>query len=258
MIQKDVGFVIRRHNFRETSLIATIYTSRFGKISGIFKGFYTSKKEFSSHLDIFSLNEFIFYPKKSEIWLVSHADLISDYQYLRNNISKARAAGILFNLIDKTMQVWDENKYVFDLIKNCLDLIEEERELKIFYIFLIKFLTFSGFQPEFSRCIGCNNKLSRNIAFSVSKGGLICEDCFNNARDAKIISKQTSRVLSYIQETDFSLVSRVKPTPECEKQIFYILKEFLAYHFEFNELADPKVFRHIMMSFNKTDKIGYQ
>ncbi len=249
MIQKDLGFVIRRHNFRETSLIATIYTSKFGKITGIFKGFYTNKKEFSSHLDIFSLNEFIFYPKKSEIWLVSHADLISDYEFLRKDISKARVAGILFNLIDKTMQLWDKNEYVFNLTRSCLDLIKEERELKIFYIFLIKFLTFSGFKPEFSRCIGCNNKLSGNIAFSVSKGGLICENCFSTAHDAKTISKQTSCTLSYIQDTDFSLVPRIKPAPQCEKQIFYILKEFLAYHFEFNELADPKIFRHIMMSF---------
>ncbi|MCK4520024.1 MAG: DNA repair protein RecO, partial [Candidatus Omnitrophica bacterium] len=99
MIQKDLGFVLRRYNFRETSLITTLYTYRFGKIRGIFKGFYTSKKEFSSPLDVFSLNEFVFYPKKSEIWLISHVDLVSDFPYLREDMAKAKTSALLFNLL---------------------------------------------------------------------------------------------------------------------------------------------------------------
>ncbi|MFH1504752.1 MAG: DNA repair protein RecO [Candidatus Omnitrophota bacterium] len=135
MIKKDLGFVLKRYNFRETSLISTLYTYRFGKIRGIFKGFYTSKKEFSSGLDIFSLNEFVFYPKKSEIWLVSHADLISDYSFLRENLSKAKIAGRFFNLVDKTTELWDSNLEIFTLVNSCLGLLKDEKDFKIFYIF---------------------------------------------------------------------------------------------------------------------------
>ncbi len=238
MIEKDLGFILKRYNFRETSLITTLYTSRFGKIRGIFKGFYTPKKEFSSSLDIFSLNELIFYPKKSEIWLISHADLISDYPYLREDIAKAKVGALVFNLLDKTIPLWDSNQYIFKLVNSCLDFLKEEDESKILYIFLIKFLTFSGFKPELNHCLSCESLLDSEFSFSVARGGLICKRCVQKIGDAKRISKQASRSLHYIQKTDFPLVCRLKVAKSCQEEIAYILGRFLAYHFEFYDLAN--------------------
>ncbi len=242
MIEKDLGFVLKRYNFRETSLITTLYTSRFGKIRGIFKGFYTPKKEFSSPLDIFTLNEFVFYPKKSEIWLISHADLVSDFAYLREDLLKAKAGALLFNLLDETMPLWDGNMQIFNLINDCLNSLGREREFKILYVFLIKFLSLAGFKPEFNHCLKCQKALDDEFSFSVAKGGLICKVCTHQVSDAKKISKQACRSLLYIQMADFPLTSRLKVTKSCEEEIFYILGRFLAYHFDFNDLINSDFF----------------
>ncbi len=242
MIEKDVGFVLKRYNFRETSLITTLYTSRFGKIRGIFKGFYSSKKEFSSSLDIFTLNEFIFYPKKSEIWLISQADLVSDFSCLSKDLSKAKAGALLFNLLDKTMPLWDQNIQIFNLTKDCLDSLSQEQAFKILYVFLIKFLSLAGFKPEFNHCLKCQRTLDDEFSFSVAKGGLICKVCRPSIADAKRITKQACRSLLYIQKSDFSLISRLKVTRACEEEIFYILGRFLAYHFDFNDLINSDFF----------------
>ena len=242
MIEKDLGFVLKRYNFRETSLITTLYTSCFGKIRGIFKGFYTPKKEFSSPLDIFTLNEFVFYPKRNEIWLISHADLVSDFSYLREDLSKAKVGALLFNLLDKTMPLWDQNKQIFNLINDCLNSLRQESEAKILYVFLIKFLSLAGFKPEFNHCLKCQKVLDDEFSFSVAKGGLICKVCAHQASDAKNISKQACRSLLYIQGADFSLTSRLKTTRACEEEIFYILGRFLAYHFDFNDLINSDFF----------------
>ncbi len=236
MIKKDLGFVVRRYNFRETSLITTLYTKNYGKIRGIFKGFYTQKKEFSSPLDVFSLNEFVFYPKRSEIWLISHADLVSDFAFLPKNLAKSKVAALFFNLIDKTMQLWDRNPYIFDLLNDCLKTLEDENNLKILCIFLVRFLTHAGFKPEFNHCISCNNLLEEEMFFSVSKGGLICKACKGKVSDIRKISKQATQSLLYIQRVDFSLVSRLKIASRPLHEIFYILSEFLSYHFDFHDL----------------------
>jgi DNA repair protein RecO (recombination protein O) len=237
MISKDKGFLVRRHNFRETSLIVNFYTLNFGKISGIMKGFYTGKKEFSSPLTVCSLNELIFYPKRSEIWLISHVDLINDYPCLRNNISHARVAQLFLNLIDKAMQHWDTNEYVFNLLKYCLDMLESRDDLKALYIFIIKFLTYSGFKPEFDHCIDCQDKLKQESFFSISKGGFLCPRCRVKAHDVRAISKEASRSLVYIQGADFALAGRLKLSLACEEEILLILKEFVAYHFGFDILG---------------------
>ncbi len=236
MIEKDNGFVLRRHNFRETSLISTLYTARFGKIRGIFKGFYTGKREFATSLDNFSLNEFVFYPKKSEIWLVSQADLIADYPFLRSDLVKANTASVIFRLVDKTLQLWDASLQIFNLISVTLDLLSRERDNKVLGIFLIKFLTFSGFKPEFNHCIKCKAALNEEIFFSVARGGLICRECRGRISDARGLSRETTCSLLYIQNSDFELAARLNPSSGCQEEILHILSRFLSYHFEFFDL----------------------
>ncbi|MDD3296185.1 MAG: DNA repair protein RecO [Candidatus Omnitrophica bacterium] len=243
MIEKDLGFVLKRHNFRETSLILTLYTARFGKISGICKGFYSGKKEFSAHLDTFSLNEFVFYPKRNEIWLISHADLVSDFFFLRKDLSKMRVAAFLFNVVEKAMPLWDANYQIFNLINYCLNLLSKEKEMKVLYLFLIKFLTLSGFKPELDRCICCENSLQQESLFSISRGGFVCRRCSHRVKDIQVISQQASRSLAYIQKTDFPLVLRLNPTVACQEDIFYILREFMSYHFDFSNAAYSSIFK---------------
>ncbi len=249
MVEKDLGFLVRRYNFRETSLITSIYTYRYGKIRGIFKGFYTPKREFSSPLDLFSLNEFLFYPKRNEIWLISHADLINDYPFLREDISKANVAAFLFNLLDKTMHLWDSNIEVFNLLRNCLDYLSNHDELKILSIFVIKFLTLSGFKPEFNHCINCHGRLGKDMFFSISKGGLICKSCCRKVSDRREISKQVSKSIFYIQKTTLPLTLRLNFDSKSLDEIFYILSEFLAYHLDFSGLNQATVFKKQTLAF---------
>lgn len=232
MIEKDTGFILRRYNFRETSIIADIYTRRYGKIAGIFKGFYTSKREFSSTLDIPTLNELIFYPKKSDVWLVSFAELISDYGYLRGRLGKMKVARACLNLVNTAMPVWDKNQDVFLLLKDTLAFLENNDEYKILSVFLIKFLTFSGFRPQFNRCLKCSADLSENFYFSVLRGGLVCESCSKAFSDIQRISPDAISSMFYVQQNDFAMACRIKFSHGCGKEILHILRQFLAYHME--------------------------
>lgn len=233
MIEKDRGFILKRFNFRETSVIAVIYSRRFGKIKGIFKGFYSNKKEFMTTLDIFSLNEIIFYPKSSEIWLVSEAELISDFPYLRKNIEKAKVAAFFFNLLDKAMPLWDQNEAIFNLTNGCIKLIESS-ESKAFFIFLIKFLTLAGIKPEFNHCIVCQGLVGKQLFFSAGRGGLVCQRCSFRAKDCRAVSRELSKAFSYLQNSSLEAGFRLNLSLNCQKEIIDITKTFLAYHFDFN------------------------
>ncbi len=238
MIRKDIGFILKKFNFGETSLIATIYSHNFGKIKGIFKGFYRQKKEFSTSLDIFSLNEFVFYPKQSEIWLVSQSELISEFDYLRTNLEKAAVAGFFFNLLDKTMQLWDKNRYIFNLVFHSIRLVGKDHQ-KAFYLFLIKFLTLAGIKPELNHCIVCEKLIEEDLFFSNKRGGLLCRNCCKNYKSYKLISKEASKTFSYIQNNSIAAASRLRLSRACQQEIFHILKNFLDYHFNLGDSPNP-------------------
>ena len=250
MVKKDLAFVLKRHNFRETSIISTLYTRRYGKITGILKGFYTQKREFSSPFDIGSLNEITFYPKRKEIWLVSFADLVNDYAYLRRDRSKARVAGMFLNLVERTMQLWDVHPEVFDLLEQSLSTLSFEDEEKVFYVFLIQLLTLSGVKPEINLCINCHGDLDGHMFFSVEKGGLVCHRCRDKVSGLQKINRQTASSLLYIQKHPMDMALRLKTSFPSRAEMFRILSDFLMYHLDLSiptELRPVK--RRRMFSF---------
>lgn len=234
MVTKDLGFVLRRHNFRETSVIAEIFTRTQGKITGILKGFYTGKKEFSTPLEPCTLNEFLFYPTKSDIWLVSFAELVQSYGYLSTSPKKAHSAAACAILTDKAVQSMDPHPELFNLLKNCLQALEKEPEQKILCIFFIKFLSLSGFKPEFNRCISCSQDLAATLFFSIKRGGMVCPECAMHTPDSTGINKDVSATIAYIQHHDFSHAQRIRFSESCVAEIFGILQSFLTYHLEFD------------------------
>lgn len=241
MIDKDLGFIIKRFNFRETSLLASIYTRKFGKIQGLFKGFYTNKKEFTSSLDIFTLNEFVLYPRKSEIWLISYADLIEGYDFLRKDIEKNSIAAVFVRVVDKCTAYSYANPEVFALLKYSLESLKGYGSSKLIYIFLIKFLTISGFKPEFNLCIECKRPYSDKIYFSVSSGGIICDKCRSKKNDAHLISLETSSTIRYIQHNGFPQILRINPGKTSEEEIIFILRKFSEYHLRIDPFPDMNI-----------------
>jgi len=79
-ISQTSAIVLRRYHFRETSLIISFYTKHFGKVTGIVKGIRKDPKRFGSYLDIYTINDIVFYhhPKKN-LDLISQAVLVKNF-----------------------------------------------------------------------------------------------------------------------------------------------------------------------------------
>lgn len=241
MVEKDVGFVLRRINFRETSIITTMFTRKYGKINGILKGFYSSKKEFTSSMDSYTLNQIVFYPKRTQIWLISFADLIKDFTFLRNDYEKNIVAAKCNEALEKIVPLWDQNQGLFYLFHLSLSHLEALEPKKILYIFFIKFLSLCGFKPELKMCLRCNKEVDKTLFFSYLLGGLVCSRCRLNFPDAYALLPETASSISYIQHNEFSSVVRLVPTLKCEEQILTLLDRFLSYYLHF-KLLDKVMF----------------
>jgi len=166
------------------------------------------------------------------LWLVSFADQSADYPYLRRDYIKNSVAALCFSVVDKIMPLWDANCEIFDVLKECLERLEREDPFKVLYIFLIKILTISGFEPEFGHCLRCHGNLAGRVYFSVSRGGLLCARCTPGIADAKLIRNDVFSSIRYVQESDIGGSLRLKTSGECERGVFYILREFIMYHLE--------------------------
>jgi len=179
-IHKTEALVIKRSDFRETSMIARFYSREFGKMSGILKGIRQEPGKFASTLEPFSHNDLIFYKKRnSTLHLVSHCETRENFDLIRQNLAKANAAHLVIELIDAIMQEEDKNEEVFDLALLTLrELTTNYNADKIMTIFKIKILALSGFKPHFDSCVSCGDRILGQSKFSVSQGGLLCSRCY--------------------------------------------------------------------------------
>jgi len=241
-IHKTEAIVLRRMDFRETSLIVDLYTRDFGKLGGILKGIRADPDKFASSLEVSSHNDVIFYKKAgTALHLVSACDLKDNFFNIRQSILKAGMMGVMMELISSVMQPEDKNEEVFDLALDCLkELASTPSPEKVITIFKIKMLALSGFKPHFDSCVSCGNRIFGQSKFSLSLGGLLCEQCYYKDTSSRSIFRGTVASILYIEKNNFKNNLNLGLNPQIKKELELILNAFLNFHLE-KELKSQKV-----------------
>ena len=233
MIHKAKGILIKRYNFRETSLLVTFFTKEVGKIKGIIKGVRKDPKKIASNLSLCSLNDVQYYSKRnSELNLISQCDLTKDYSFIRKDLKKVSLASYILEFIDTIMPLQDKNQKVFDLLLNCLGSIEDTDTEKILYSFQVKSLSLSGFKPHLDACITCGKTLHEAANFSVYLGGLICPACKNKDRNANTILKGTINSLIFLESSPWKKTLNLSLSKQIRLELRSILYNFLSFHLD--------------------------
>ncbi|MFH0738433.1 MAG: DNA repair protein RecO [Candidatus Omnitrophota bacterium] len=241
-INKTEAIVLKRDNFRETSLIACFYTRDFGKVSGVLKGIKEEPAKFASTIEPFSYNEIIFYEKRaSSLHIISQCDVMENFNLIRKNIIKVAAASLMMELVNSLMPQEDKNEEVFKLALSCLRELETTNNPnKITTIFKIKMLLLSGFKPTFDSCVSCGNRITGQSKFSLALGGLLCPDCYRKDLRSRSIFRGTVASILHIEKNDLKNNLNLGMNPQIKKELELILNSFLNFHLE-KEFNSQKV-----------------
>ncbi len=248
-IEKAEALVLRKRDFRETSLIVEFYSRQFGKISGILKGVRSEPGKFASNLEVFSLNEIVFYRKSnSSLHLVSQADKLQNFTGIRQNVERMALASFMMELVASVMQPEDKNEDVYTLALNCLKELETNyNPAKIATIFKIKMLALSGFKPHFDSCIACSSKIMAQSKFSMVYGGLLCSNCCQKDPSSRSIFRGTIATILHIEKGDFRASLNLGMNPEIKKELDVILNSFLNFHLG-KELKSQRVINKLAVA----------
>lgn len=231
-IDKTPGLIIKRNNFRETSIIATFYTRDFGKINGLLKGARSDLKKFGSRIEPFTNNDIVFYRKtRGEIHLISQCDLIDNFDGLQKDLDKLNLSSYAAKLIDVIMPQEDKNEAVFNLLIDFFKTLSaSEGPNSLESLFEIKLLALSGFKPYLDACISCSKQIDKNIRFSMKLGGLICDECSLRDLGSEKISEGSIASLLHLEKRSWPQSLRLKLSKAVENELSKVLKGFLSYH----------------------------
>jgi DNA repair protein RecO (recombination protein O) len=232
MINQTEAIVLKRIDFRETSQIATFFTKKFGKVKGVLKGIRKDHKKFGSTIDKFSVNDIVYYQyRNSDIHLVSQCDLRGFFFVIRQDLKKAMAAHYLVELVDRIMPAEENNEPIYQLMLDFLTALELSDDIsKLVHVLQIKILLHSGFRPHLDSCLKCGQTIKSKAKFSMSLGGLVCQNCKLNEGTLMIISQGTVSTILFVEKNSWNQCLRLGMTSSVRKELKYVLNNFLVYH----------------------------
>ncbi len=181
VIQKTAGIILSARPFKESSLIVSILTKKFGRIKVVAKGCRRPRSKFCGALEPFNRDEIIFYHRElKDLYTLSDAVVIDGYPGIRGSLARVTAAQVMCEFIDKALPPGEPDDRAYSLLSEFLGktAAEPEDSLPAFVaVFLAQGLAVAGIAPHLTDCVRCRAQISDRascVDFSVTAGGVVC------------------------------------------------------------------------------------
>lgn len=248
------AIVLRTWPFGESDKIVSFLTESHGKLTGIAKGAKRSRKRFVNSLEPFSLVNLRFQDRvHSNLAFVLAADLAVGFKDLLTSLEKISFASYLVEITDGLIGEREENRLVFQHLKDGLTQIDERSTSLTFLIsFELKLLKLTGYQPLLDSCRRCGKappgyRCETRWHFSPRDGGILCESCSRLRKEIFSLSAVTLEILTHLQQEKSMSASYVSPPTKVLREIRSIVVRFIEFHME-REVKSATFLRQLCLS----------
>lgn len=175
------GIVLRGIRLGEADRIVTLYTQAHGRVRAVAKGVRKSKSRFGGRLDAFTHVDLLLYRGRSDLDIITQADILTRPRAIRTNYSCFCAASAIADAVERTTPERERNIKVFLLLRSAIQALEDGADdpALIAYAFLAKLSSMAGLHPTLPVCVECGAQ--HRVAFSHARGGAVCSGCLDRA-----------------------------------------------------------------------------
>lgn len=183
------GIVLRIEHRGESDRIAHVYTDTHGKLELFVKSGRRISSKLSPHLEEMTLASC--YVVRGRIDHLAGIERVLRYEKLHTSLFHVGNAAWALELVDVLTRTDHPDRRIFDALVAWFSFLEKMRALvmpeRIRLAFLIHFLDYLGYRPEFEKCVLCGVAESTPWFFSGHDGGLACTACREKARGGLIV-----------------------------------------------------------------------
>jgi DNA repair protein RecO (recombination protein O) len=198
-IIKTEAVVLHKIKYGDTSIIVTLFTKDYGKLTAMVKGGRNPKSKFGLIVDTFNHLQIVFYKKDSrEIQLISSADIISHFPNIKIDLEYQRYAQAVLELVKNLNVEHEVNHKLFNGLIRIFSLMDESKESAVilFARFFMFFLAELGYQLQLEKCSGCGRKeLSKSELSYNYELGIFCTECRANVVESFRINAELFSLL---------------------------------------------------------------
>ena len=178
--QQVRAVVLGSRVFGEADRIAVLFTREIGRADAIVKGVRRTKSRWGGRLEPFNVCDLVLYRGRS-LFTVTSAQFVASFERLRTDLDAMAAAAVVCEAAAAQFPEEEPQERVFNLLCHALAEIDKgidgrAAEAPLLAGALVKLLHEAGYLPVLDHCVACGSG-HHALAFSASRGGLICDDC---------------------------------------------------------------------------------
>jgi DNA repair protein RecO (recombination protein O) len=245
------AIVLQVKPYGEADLIIDFFSSKWGRIRGIAKGAKRSKKRFVHCLEPLNrvrLN--IFEKQNIALARIDQGELLDPFPEIRKDFRKWGQAAYFCEMIKELFAVGDANPMVFELIRESLQGLDQEKgDQDIFIIFQVRLLKLAGYALYLNTCLNCGKKAEEmgEAFFSLVRGGILCPLCLRGDKGFRLSS---GAIRSIRQSMSMTLpqVFRIRFSKETRSEIEELLGSF-SRHIMGKELGSARYLKQIQEAY---------
>lgn len=225
--EPTTAIVIRTVEFSETSLIVTLLTKDFGRVSAIAKGARRPKGPFENSLDLLSVCRVVLIRKAGEtLDLLTESKLRRRFRGGERSLDRVNAGFMVAELLRVLIDDDQPHEDIYDLTLSTMDRVDGTGDVALSLLYFeLQLIRMLGHAPRIDACSDCGNSVSLQTSdsnhrwsFSFESGGLVCQGCLPRQR-------QVARLSGPVVQSLASMTSEetVSPT-DVSREVFPTLR----------------------------------
>jgi DNA repair protein RecO (recombination protein O) len=232
--QRTEAVILRATDFGESDRIVHLFTREFGRVRGVAKGAKRSLKRFVGSLELLARVDLRFFEKKTaDLVRIETATLQDQFPGIRGDLDRFAHACVIAEIVTLATGERETHRALYDTLVRALTLIDSLPDWPaqgpgVMRLLETRVLSLVGFEPAVTACLGCRNDLNAiaRAAFSVFRGGILCEGCARGERDLIPVSLGTLKLLAQGLRADIDLFPRFRWTGESAADAARVLHPF--------------------------------
>ncbi len=227
MLINAQGIVLKQRKIAGNRRMLVIFTKEYGKLSAGTSINEKSKSRSALALRPFTYAEYDIF-KGRDSYSVNSATAIKSFYSIGEDLDRFASASTFISYLDRVVQEAQPMPRLFDMAMEFLESVSRAKDASetLLYAFIVKTFRILGVMPELGCCVNCGKSLdgfqpesddrgSSYKLFSVSSGGVICEDCarVEKSGGASLIYKPSFdiiEVLCYFMAKPLSTFEKVR------------------------------------------------
>ena len=236
---------MRVKEFGESDLLVTFLTPDRGRLKGVAKGARRSRKRFVNCLDIFSLVDLEYDPKRrGDLCFIYSGKLIEAYTGLRKKFSTLSSASYMVELTEILFPWALPERHIFEGLKKTFHLLARGERADLIAIFYeVIAMAQGGYSISLEKCCVCGRiyKGEGTAVFIPEKGGIACTKCQQVTAVTPKISPDTVNIIGRLQSESIASIEQISASEE----IFSELRQVLNLHMEYHLGRKPRTSNYL-------------